>query len=330
MDLKGTIVVLPYDYNNKIFDYSNVSNAKYYYIRELLKKHNIQLHTQDILPEEKSDFSLYIDHHVKRPRNNKNYLIVNEPHPIVQKNHVKKSLSFFNKVFTWNDLLVDNHRIFKFQLSHDFSRLKLINEKHQSGFCLVNSNKKSNNKYENYSLRYKVIDFFKNREDRFDLYGKGWDKLAYENFYIDYLFKNFPQSPPKAWRGSITDKNNNFNMEYKRRLVSTYKFQFAIENSKNIYGYISEKIIDCFLSGNIPLYSGCKNISEFIPSQAYINLDDFDNFSQAYSYIINMTDDEEKTIKKAGIDFLTGPNKIIFDAKYNSKIVVNNIINDFS
>ena len=119
-------------------------------------------------------------------------------------------------------------------------------------------------------------------------------------------------------------------MEYKRRLVSTYKFQFAIENSKNIYGYISEKIIDCFLSGNIPLYSGCKNISEFIPSQAYINLDDFDNFSQAYSYIINMTDDEEKTIKKAGIDFLTGPNKIIFDAKYNSKIVVNNIINDFS
>ena len=51
MSLKGTIFVLPYDYNDKIFDYNNISNAKYFYIREELNKYNIQLHTQDILPE---------------------------------------------------------------------------------------------------------------------------------------------------------------------------------------------------------------------------------------------------------------------------------------
>ena len=329
MSLKATIVVQPYDFNDKIFDYSNLSNAKYFYIREELKKNKISLHTQDILPEKKSDFSIYIDHHVVRPRNKKNYLIVNEPHPIVQKNHDINRLKLFNKVFTWNDSLVDNKKIFKHQLSHDFSRLKLINQKKKSGFCLVNSNKKSDHKHENYSLRYEVIDFFKDRNDKFDLYGKGWDKKAFKNFYINYIFKNFKQHPPKSWKGSITDNMNNFNMDYKRKLVSNYKYQFAIENSKNINGYISEKLIDCFISGNIPLYSGCKNIKEFITSEAYINLDNFKNFKQAYDYIINMTNQEEEMIIQAGKDFIEGSNKKQFDARYNSLIVVNNIMNDF-
>ena len=330
MSLKATIVVQPYDYKDKIFDYNNISNAKYFYIREELKKNKILVHTQDILPEKKSDFSIYIDHHMVRPRNKKNYLIVNEPHPIVQKNHDINRLKLFNKVFTCNDALIDNKKIFKIQLSHDFSRLEIINQKNQSGFCLVNSNKKSDHKYENYSLRYDVIDFFKDRNDKFDLYGKGWSKMAFKNFYTDYIFKNFNQSPPNSWKGSITDRLNKFNMEYKRKLVSNYKFQFAIENSKNIYGYISEKIIDCFLSGNIPLYSGCKNIKDFIPSKAYINLDDFKDFKEAYEYIINMTPLEEELIKQSGKDFLEGSNKEQFDAKHNSILVVNNIMNDFS
>ena len=135
MSLKGTIFVLPYDYNDKIFDYNNISNAKYFYIREELNKYNIQLHTQDILPEKDSDFSIYVDHHINKPINKKNYLIVNEPHPIVAKNHIKKNLKLFNKVFTWNDLLVDNEKIYKIQLSHDFSRLEPIRENKQEGFC---------------------------------------------------------------------------------------------------------------------------------------------------------------------------------------------------
>jgi hypothetical protein len=330
MNLKATIVVQPYDKNDKIFDYNNLSNAKYFYIREELKKNKILVHTQDILPEEKSDFSIYIDHHVVRPRNKKNYLIVNEPHPVVPKNHDINALKLFNKVFTWNDALIDNKKIFKIQLSYDFSRLEIINQKNQSGFCLVNSNKKSDHKYENYSLRYDVIDFFKDRNDKFDLYGKGWDKMAFKNFYTHYIFKNFNQSPPNSWKGPITHRLDKFNSEYKRKIVSNYKFQFAIENTKNVYGYITEKIIDCFLSGNIPLYSGCKNINDFIPSKAYINLDDFKDFKEAYKYIINMTTLEEELIKQSGKDFLEGSNKEQFDSKHTSKIVVNNIINDFS
>jgi alpha(1,3/1,4) fucosyltransferase len=329
MSLKGTIVVLPYDLNDRVFDYNNVSNAKYFYIREELKKNNIEIFTQDLLPEDKSDFSLYIDHHISRPKNKKNYLFVNEPHPIVEKNHMLNKLKLFDGVFTWNDDLIDNQKIFKIQLSHDFPRLKVINKKNQEGFCLINSNKKSSHKYENYSLRYEVIKFFKSTNDKFDLYGKDWDKYSSANYYVDYLFNQFKSKPPNVWKGEIRDNNNFLDMQKKRELVSSYKFQFAIENSKNINGYISEKLIDCFLSGTIALYSGCKNVSNFIPPEAFINLDSFKNFSEAYRYIKSLNNKDQEKIKGAAINFLTGPKKNIFDVRHNAKIIVNKIIDDF-
>lgn len=328
MSLKGTMVVLPYDLNDKVFDFKNTSNAKYYYIREELNKNNIEIFTQDILPENYSDFSLYIDHHIKNPRNKKNYLFVNEPHPIVEKNHNLDKLNKFDGVFTWNDDLVDNKKIFKIQLSHDFPRLEIIDKRNQQGFCLINSNKKSNHKYENYSLRYEVIKFFKSKDEKFDLYGKDWDKYSHKNYYIDYMINNIKCKPPNVWKGAIRDENHFLDMQKKRHLVSSYKFQFAIENSKNINGYISEKLIDCFLSGTIALYSGCKNVTDFIPSEAFINLDSFKDFSEAYQYIKSLKEKELVSIKESAKDFLLGSKKEIFDARYNAKIIVNKIIND--
>ena len=32
----------------------------------------------------------------------------------------------------------------------------------------------------------------------------------------------------------------------------------------SIQGYITEKIYDCFMSGVVPIYLGCKNIDEFV------------------------------------------------------------------
>ena len=42
-----------------------------------------------------------------------------------------------------------------------------------------------------------------------------------------------------------------------------------------------------------------------------------------------MTNQEEEMIIQAGKDFIEGSNKKQFDARYNSLIVVNNIMNDF-
>ena len=64
---------------------------------------------------------------------------------------------------------------------------------------------------------------------------------------------------------------NNINKIVKNKIdfLSEYKFSIAMENS-NGDGYISEKIVDSFLSGTIPIYYGDYIIDEHINPKAYI------------------------------------------------------------
>ena len=48
----------------------------------------------------------------------------------------------------------------------------------------------------------------------------------------------------------------------KYRALKEYRFSIVIENCKEDY-YFTEKLIDCFLSGTIPLYYGCPSIGNF-------------------------------------------------------------------
>jgi len=48
----------------------------------------------------------------------------------------------------------------------------------------------------------------------------------------------------------------------KYRGLKDYRFSIVIENCKEDY-YFTEKLIDCFLSGTIPIYYGCPSIGNF-------------------------------------------------------------------
>ena len=52
-----------------------------------------------------------------------------------------------------------------------------------------------------------------------------------------------------------------------------YKFSIAMENT-NGSGYMSEKIVQSFLSGTIPIYYGDYMIDEFINPKAFILIRD--------------------------------------------------------
>lgn len=68
--------------------------------------------------------------------------------------------------------------------------------------------------------------------------------------------------------------------------LKDYKFSIAIENG--IYdNYFTEKILDCFLTGTIPIYNGCKNISEFFNINGIII---FDTIEELYDIVTNLTD----------------------------------------
>ena len=174
------------------------------------------------------------------------------------------------KIFTWQDDLIDNKKVFRFvypsyrsEMTND---IVPFNEKR---LCtLINADKSSSHPYELYSERRNTIRFFEelNCKD-FDFYGRGW-KGRYKNY-----------------RGSIPSGRK---LDYLKR----YRFCIAYENMKDIKGYVTEKIFDCFEVGCIPVYWGASNITDYIPKKCFIDRRDFKNIEDLYRYLKNMKEEK--------------------------------------
>ncbi len=54
-----------------------------------------------------------------------------------------------------------------------------------------------------------------------------------------------------------------------------YLFSIAIENCKEDY-YFTEKLIDCFLTGTVPIYWGCPSIGDFFNLNGFYTFDSLD------------------------------------------------------
>jgi hypothetical protein len=59
-------------------------------------------------------------------------------------------------------------------------------------------------------------------------------------------------------------------MSQKFQLFKDSMFHITIENSQN-HNYISEKVVDCFMSYTIPIYWGCPNIGQYFNSDGIIS-----------------------------------------------------------
>ena len=325
---KGILFVESKYFKNKIFcEKNNQKNhfkySKYIELKKEFERNKISLCTQDIYSFKEADFVIYLDFK-KRPQGKNNYLIVREPPAIIPENHDLDKLKIYNKIFTFNDDLVDNINIHKYYNgSYNFDLVKPKKNFSTSGYCLICSNKKSNHIKENYSMRYSLIDFFEKNNLKFDLYGIGFHKKAYANKYLEFFLRNVPVLRPyenlKNYKGVVKNK---------REIASHYLFQFAIENSKNINGYISEKIFDSFFSDNIPVYSGSSNVKKYIPSETFIDLKAYDSIESLIEFTENLNQVSILNFKKAKEDFLNSEGVKIFDSETNSKNLVNIVLED--
>ena len=79
-------------------------------------------------------------------------------------------------------------------------------------------------------------------------------------------------------------KNNVGKINDKILFLSSYKFSIAMENTEGD-GYISEKIIDSFLSGTIPIYYGSYMVEEFINPKSFILIKGEKDILQKIEYI---------------------------------------------
>ena len=86
---------------------------------------------------------------------------------------------------------------------------------------------------------------------------------------------------------------NNINERIKNKIdfLSNYKFSIAMENSPGD-GYVSEKIVDSFLAGTIPIYYGDFLLDEFINPKSYILIKGEKDIDQKIEYIKKLDNDD--------------------------------------
>ncbi len=87
--------------------------------------------------------------------------------------------------------------------------------------------------------------------------------------------------------GVVQDK-----LEFQR----DYKFSIAFENG-SYDGYITEKIIEAFAAGTIPIYWGAKDIAKEFNPDSFINVNDYPSFEDAVAYIEKVDADDALFIK---------------------------------
>jgi len=196
------------------------------------------------------------------------YLIASEPPSFIPEQHTPQVWSLFDKVFTWNDQLIDHKKFFKINYSPLQPFPSYLPPFAQRKLCtMICGDKRSSHPDELYSARRGVISFFEKKSSQdFDFYGIKWNKHLYTTY-----------------RGTVGDKIP---------VLQKYAFCFCYENMKNIPGYISEKIFDCFASGCVPIYWGASNIQEHIPPSCYILREDFKSMDELYAFLSSMKEEE--------------------------------------
>ena len=334
--IKASIVVdKPYlndrlfnpELNDKLFD---GRGYKYIILKNELKKYNIDLSTHDINSPEISDIVIYIDTN-KLPINysKKNYLLLIEPPSVLPNNFLKKNHIYFNKIFTWKDDLVDNKKYFKMYFSFDLKR-KYDPKKIKDKFCVMITRKKFSSYHnEAYSIRYKIIQWFNlNKRNKLDLYGYDWDSFLFKKFpftffnrfkIIKKILHNFFEAKLEVYKGELLSKFD---------VLPSYKFCICYENIYDIEGYITEKLFDCFFSRTVPVYLGANNVEKFIPENCFIDGRKFKTPKELYSQIRSIGIKEYNQYIESIENFLVSDKSKVFDSRYNSKLIVNEILKD--
>ncbi len=124
--------------------------------------------------------------------------------------------------------------------------------------------------------------------------------------------------PHKLWFTAGDRKDIRSCGRDKEQLFGDSQFGVAIENTRH-WGYFSEKIIDLFLLKVVPIYWGCKNISEFFDQRGIILFQDVDDLVDK----INSLDNEfySSKIKIINSNFQAAFNYISFDHTISKLII---------
>jgi len=253
--------------------------------------------TLDMLDAAQFDAYLFIDMpdlsnpHVKAAFHSGKplYLLVLESPLVRPENSDARLHAPFAKVFTYNDALVDGSKYIK--INYSFAIPQSLPSVTKEKLCVaISGNKKPKVRgecQELYSERIRAIRWFEEHHPAdFDLYGVGWGRPALKLSRVLNPFKllKILRTPRYAtYRGTV---------ERKRPVLARYKFSICYENVRDIPGYITEKIFDCFFAGTVPVYLGAGNITDYVPADCFLDKRQFPDYHSLYRFMAEMPQEQ--------------------------------------
>lgn len=217
-------------------------------------------------------------------------LFLFEPPTIEPHSYDPAFLENFGRVYTWDDKLVDNQKFFKFYYPVLNGPIPDPPSFQEKKLCtLISSCAESSYSKELYSERENAVRFFEDHPEDFDLYGRNWHKRSYTTY-----------------KGTIPNKSD---------VLKNYRFSICYENTKDVDGYITEKIFDSFCALCVPVYYGASNITQYIPKECFIDKRDFATYEELYAYLKSMTEEEYQTYLQAIIRYTKSKEAQLFTVK---------------
>lgn len=119
--------------------------------------------------------------------------------------------------------------------------------------------------YKGHYMRHIICDLIEKNNLKVELFGS--------------RYNNLPQSKEPNPKSLTNGKINS---------LKDYMFSITIENCKEDY-YFTEKLIDCFLSGTIPIYWGCPSIGNFFNIKGILV---FDSIPECLDIINNLSEEK--------------------------------------
>lgn len=243
------------------------------------------------------------------------YLCTFEPEIVKPDNWDLSFHQRLTRVFTFSDAHVDgtsdgrrDPRYCKLNFAMDpecvFAWADVKNAFTERKLCTVIAGAKhSAHPQELYSERVRAIRWFEAHAPQdFDLYGTGWQA------------DSFP-----SYRGKVDDKLDT---------LSRYRFAICYENARGYPGYITEKILDCFRAGVVPVYLGAPNITRWIPADCFIDRAAFADEATLYAHLKAMDAATHAAYLDRIAAFLDSPQSHPFSIEYFINSLTSQLVKD--
>lgn len=270
--------------DNKMFDKDDVElnnnnlMTPYYYMKKEFEKNGDEFNTIDQYKDYyEIDYFLFFDLFydwlfklIQLGLEDKLIYCNAEPEVVKKINSAagyKKLEQYFPYIMTWNKDLVDEKRIFWRTIPYYFQDKKgKVAFAQKKMLTNISANKSSTDINELYSTREELITYFENNfSEQFDLYGVGWSKERHPSY-----------------KGAPKDKFE---------VYHNYKFALALENTKNVRGYVTEKIFDCLVAGIVPVYLGADDIEDYVPKSCFIDYRQYSSPEELAGYLMEMSEE---------------------------------------